>query len=96
MNGGMKDASNLAWKLAAVLRGLAPDAILDTYDVERAPVVRKMVEVAPPRRRHHADEPDRRRGARLRLRRASLSEPVSRLHRPRRRLCHRRPSIAAP
>ena len=46
MNGGMKDASNLAWKLAAVLRGLAPDAILDTYDVERAPVVRKMVEVS--------------------------------------------------
>ena len=46
MNGGMKDASNLAWKLAAVLRGLAPDAILDTYEVERAPVVRKMVEVS--------------------------------------------------
>ena len=46
MNGGMKDASNLAWKLAAVLRGLAPKAILDTYEVERAPVVRKMVEVS--------------------------------------------------
>ena len=46
MNGGMKDASNLAWKLAAVLRGLAPDAILDTYEVERAPIVRKMVEVS--------------------------------------------------
>ena len=46
MNGGMKDAVNLAWKLAAVLRGLAPDAILDTYEVERAPVVRKMVEVS--------------------------------------------------
>jgi 3-(3-hydroxy-phenyl)propionate hydroxylase len=46
MNGGMKDASNLAWKLAAVLRSLAPDAILDTYEVERAPVVRKMVEVS--------------------------------------------------
>ena len=46
MNGGMKDASNLAWKLAAVLRGLAPEAILDTYEVERAPIVRKMVEVS--------------------------------------------------
>ena len=46
MNGGMKDASNLAWKLAAVLRGLAPDVILDTYEVERAPVVRKMVELS--------------------------------------------------
>ena len=46
MNGGMKDAVNLAWKLAAVLKGQAHDAILDTYEVERAPVVRKMVEVS--------------------------------------------------
>jgi 3-(3-hydroxy-phenyl)propionate hydroxylase len=46
MNGGMKDASNLAWKLAAVLRGLAPEAILDTYQVERSPVVTKMVQLS--------------------------------------------------
>ena len=46
MNGGMKDAVNLAWKLAAVLRGEADEDILDTYDVERAPVVRRMVEVS--------------------------------------------------
>jgi 3-(3-hydroxy-phenyl)propionate hydroxylase len=43
MNGGMKDAANLAWKLAAVLKGAASDAILDSYEVERAPAVRKMV-----------------------------------------------------
>jgi 3-(3-hydroxy-phenyl)propionate hydroxylase len=46
MNGGMKDAVNLSWKLVSVLRGQAPDSILDTYQVERAPVVRKMVEVS--------------------------------------------------
>jgi 3-(3-hydroxy-phenyl)propionate hydroxylase len=46
MNSGMKDAANLSWKLAAVVRGKAPDAILDSYEVERAPVVRKMVEVS--------------------------------------------------
>ena len=46
MNGGMKDAVNLAWKLAAVLKGQAQEAILDTYEVERAPVVRQMVEVS--------------------------------------------------
>ena len=46
MNGGMKDAVNLAWKLVAVVRGQASEDILDTYDVERAPVVRKMVEVS--------------------------------------------------
>ena len=46
MNGGMKDAVNLAWKLVAVLRGEAEEDILDTYDVERASVVRRMVEVS--------------------------------------------------
>jgi 3-(3-hydroxy-phenyl)propionate hydroxylase len=46
MNGGMKDAVNLSWKLAAVLRGEAHEEILDTYEIERAPIVRKMVEVS--------------------------------------------------
>jgi 3-(3-hydroxy-phenyl)propionate hydroxylase len=46
MNGGMKDAVNLAWKVAAVLKGQAQEAILDTYEVERAPVVRHIVEVS--------------------------------------------------
>ena len=34
----MQDAQNLAWKLAAVLRGEAGDGLLDTYDPERRPV----------------------------------------------------------
>jgi 3-(3-hydroxy-phenyl)propionate hydroxylase len=34
-NSGVQDAENLAWKLAAVLQGRAPDALLDTYCVER-------------------------------------------------------------
>ena len=46
MNGGMKDAVNLSWKLAAVLRGEADEGILDTYEVERAPIVRKIVDVS--------------------------------------------------
>ncbi len=33
-NGGIQDADNLGWKLAAVLAG-APDALLDSYDAER-------------------------------------------------------------
>jgi len=36
-NGGVQDADNLCWKLAAVLAGEAPDALLDTYDAERVP-----------------------------------------------------------
>jgi len=43
MNGGMKDAANLSWKLVAVLRGHATADILDTYQVERARIVRNMV-----------------------------------------------------
>ncbi|MBC7431522.1 MAG: FAD-dependent oxidoreductase [Rubritepida sp.] len=36
-NGGVQDADNLCWKLAAVLAGQAPDALLDSYDAERIP-----------------------------------------------------------
>lgn len=38
MNTGLQDAANLGWKLAAVLGGRAPDALLDTYGAERHPV----------------------------------------------------------
>jgi 3-(3-hydroxy-phenyl)propionate hydroxylase len=34
-NSGIQDADNLVWKLDLVLRGLAPEALLDTYDDER-------------------------------------------------------------
>ncbi|MBW8759745.1 MAG: FAD-dependent oxidoreductase [Burkholderiales bacterium] len=34
-NSGVQDADNLGWKLAAVLGGHAPDALLDTYARER-------------------------------------------------------------
>jgi 3-(3-hydroxy-phenyl)propionate hydroxylase len=42
----MKDAVNLSWKLVAVLRGQAAEDILETYEVERAFVVRRMVELS--------------------------------------------------
>ena len=38
MNTGMQDACNLAWKLALVVHGRAPAALLDTYSPERSPV----------------------------------------------------------
>ncbi len=34
-NSGLEDADNLGWKLAAVIQGRAPDALLDSYDHER-------------------------------------------------------------
>ncbi|WP_164007114.1 bifunctional 3-(3-hydroxy-phenyl)propionate/3-hydroxycinnamic acid hydroxylase [Pyxidicoccus trucidator] len=39
---GLRDAANLTWKLARVLHGQAPEALLDTYDQERRPHVQAM------------------------------------------------------
>jgi 2-polyprenyl-6-methoxyphenol hydroxylase-like FAD-dependent oxidoreductase len=38
MNTGVDDTANLGWKLAAVVRGWAPPALLDTYETERRPI----------------------------------------------------------
>lgn len=41
LNTGLQDAHNIAWKLGLVDRGLATDAILDTYETERQPVAQR-------------------------------------------------------
>jgi rifampicin monooxygenase len=38
LNLGIQDAFNLGWKLAGVVDGWAPEALLDTYETERHPV----------------------------------------------------------
>ena len=43
---GMRDVANLAWKLALVLRRNAGRALLDTYQAEREPHVRAVVDAA--------------------------------------------------
>lgn len=45
-NSGIRDAFNLAWKLAAVVKGHAGDALLETYEQERLGHVRQMVAVS--------------------------------------------------
>ncbi|MEQ1736310.1 MAG: FAD-dependent monooxygenase [Rhodoglobus sp.] len=42
-NTSIQDSYNLAWKLAAVIRGQAGAELLDTYSAERAPVARQIV-----------------------------------------------------
>ncbi|MFD2641490.1 bifunctional 3-(3-hydroxy-phenyl)propionate/3-hydroxycinnamic acid hydroxylase [Pseudomonas japonica] len=57
-NSGMRDASNLGWKLAMVVKGLAGDGLLDTYELERRDHARAMINLsvlaghvlAPPKR----------------------------------------------
>lgn len=39
MAAGVRDVANLCWKLAAVLRGQAPEALLNSYETERKPHV---------------------------------------------------------
>ena len=50
MGAGLRDAANLAWKLAAVLSGHLPDHLadiyLDTYEAERKPHARAMIRLA--------------------------------------------------
>lgn len=43
MNTGIQDAWNLGWKLALVLEGRAPDALLDSYHAERHPVGQRLL-----------------------------------------------------
>lgn len=45
-NSGVRDATNLAWKLAAVLRGQANDALLDSYDQERREHAKAMIDLS--------------------------------------------------
>lgn len=42
-NSGIRDAFNLGWKLAMVLRGAADDALLDSYEAERREHARAMI-----------------------------------------------------
>ncbi len=46
MCSGLRDACNLAWKLALVIKGEADVAVLDTYQSERDPHVRAIIETA--------------------------------------------------
>jgi 2,4-dichlorophenol 6-monooxygenase len=45
-NTSIQDAYNLAWKLAYVLRGQAAPSLLASYDAERSPIARQIVERA--------------------------------------------------
>ena len=44
MNTGIQDAYNLGWKLALAVSGTAPEALLNTYEAERLPVARQVLQ----------------------------------------------------
>jgi 3-(3-hydroxy-phenyl)propionate hydroxylase len=43
LNLGVQDAVNLGWKLAQVVKGIAPAALLDTYQAERHPATARVL-----------------------------------------------------
>ncbi|WP_334176686.1 bifunctional 3-(3-hydroxy-phenyl)propionate/3-hydroxycinnamic acid hydroxylase [Pseudoxanthobacter sp.] len=45
-NSGVRDAANIAWKLALVVRGLADERLLDTYETERRDHAGAMIELS--------------------------------------------------
>jgi 2-polyprenyl-6-methoxyphenol hydroxylase-like FAD-dependent oxidoreductase len=52
MNTGIQDATNLGWKLAYALNGIGDaDLLLDSYEAERRPVAREVIDAARARRR---------------------------------------------
>ncbi|WP_369382508.1 FAD-dependent monooxygenase [Streptomyces sp. cg36] len=54
MNTGIGDADNLAWKLAAVTAGYAGAALLDTYESERRPIARQVIDISTANARNRA------------------------------------------
>jgi len=54
-NTSVQDSYNLAWKLAAVIKGQADPSLLDTYSSERAPVAERIVKRANKSSREFVD-----------------------------------------
>lgn len=73
LNTGMQDANNLAWKLALVVRGLAPSSLLGTYSGERVRAAREICTEAGRSTRFMSPQTE---GSRL-LRNAVLSFSLS-------------------
>jgi rifampicin monooxygenase len=57
VNLGVQDAFNLGWKLAAQIRGWAPEALLDTYQAERHPVAEDVLDNTRAQMELHSTEP---------------------------------------
>ena len=90
MNVSMQDTFNLGWKLAAVLQGRSPAALLDTYSLERKKIAEDLIDDGHPvvagDRRSRAGRLGRPQGGHGRIRRGPA--PVRQQRRVHRRTGH--------
>ncbi len=77
LNSGVPDAENAAWKIAFVLRGWAPDRLLDTYDHERHAAARENLEVTGATMRFLVPQSDDERRVRGEALEAAVRDPAA-------------------
>jgi 3-(3-hydroxy-phenyl)propionate hydroxylase len=78
LNSGVQDAENAAWKIAFVLRGWAPDALLDSYHAERRAAACENLEVTSATMRFLVPGTDAERRHRLAILEAAVADPTAR------------------
>jgi pentachlorophenol monooxygenase/3-(3-hydroxy-phenyl)propionate hydroxylase len=78
LNSGVQDAENAAWKIAFVLRGWAPDALLDSYHAERHAAACENLEVTSATMRFLVPATDAERQHRLATLERAATDPVAR------------------
>jgi 3-(3-hydroxy-phenyl)propionate hydroxylase len=78
LNSGVQDAENAAWKIAFVLRGWAPDALLDSYDAERHAAACENLEVTSATMRFLVPGTDAERRHRLATLDRAATDPAAR------------------
>jgi pentachlorophenol monooxygenase/3-(3-hydroxy-phenyl)propionate hydroxylase len=78
LNSGVQDAENAAWKIAFVLRGWAPDALLDSYHAERHAAACENLEVTSATMRFLVPSTDAERRHRLATLDRAATDPVAR------------------
>jgi pentachlorophenol monooxygenase/3-(3-hydroxy-phenyl)propionate hydroxylase len=78
LNSGVHDAENAAWKLAFILRGWAPEALLQTYDIERMAAARENLDITTTTMRFLVPQTEAERAHRLDVLERALRDPEAR------------------
>jgi pentachlorophenol monooxygenase/3-(3-hydroxy-phenyl)propionate hydroxylase len=78
LNSGVHDAENASWKLAFVLRGWAPEELLQTYDTERMAAAGENLEITATTMRFLVSQNEAERAHRLDVLERALSDPGAR------------------